>query len=154
MGEKIKGVRDFDTHRTNPFVGKAELANSDGTVRMVSSESGSHITRHRDVMSGWDERYTQTLQKYFGLGKSGICVLRYFLQLTDIEDNKVTIDLKECARVAGYQSVQSVFHGLGELLDKQFIARSGRHNLYFLNPIIFTKVNNIELTESFYNSPS
>lgn len=88
------------------------------------------------------------LKALFGLTQAGVRVFGYFMEQSTFHD-KVEFNLQDCLEFTGYSSKDSVFRGLAELLDNQFIARTNKAYFYYINPQIFYKGDRIVLVTEY-----
>ena len=54
-------------------------------------------------------------------------------------DNLLQFDLENCLIETGYQSKPSIFSAIGELLEKEWIAKTKNQFVYWINPKLFYK---------------
>jgi hypothetical protein len=99
---------------------------------------------------------SNTIKEKLGITKGGINMFKYLFSLfrevsLNASDEECSMTLKvifeDCRDAIGYNSTQSVWNGLAELLDKDIIARSAVPGVYFLNPNFFLLTETIIVTE-------
>lgn len=173
-----KGVRSFPTYNINPFLDNLNVTSEDKKVIVqpsIRTENSCDIIvfhKEHDIFG----KFNKVLEEKFNLTSCAVGVLSYLRQqffikqriskvnkekskeednelLTNIDEYLINIDCTDCMNYMGYSSVQSVFNGLSELLDVQFIARSHNNNVYHLNPNIFLPIENLSITENYGYSP-
>ncbi len=158
MSEKGKGIRDFPVNRTNPFKeGKFFNENKSLTLDIAAggkSQVQQTVTHHQKISSEDAlDMFGETLKSKLGVTRGGVTLFKFLYQQVQagkiINDDgyQIDVDFKNCMIECGYQSTQSVFNGLAELLDLDIIARSGNTGMYFLNTNFFIPANSLIITE-------
>lgn len=157
MAKKSKyiGIRGMPEFEKNPFVEKAIddirrvkkqqiIRSTDGAevhtvVDMTSGDVVAHQAFYRQVEV--DEKkfaklYLSEFESFWGLSKPAIRVFGYILSMIKPNDDKFYFDMEECKSHTKYGSSKSVLDGLSNLIECQIIAKSTKHYLYFINPMI------------------
>jgi hypothetical protein len=66
-----------------------------------------------------------------------------------VSKDQVLFDLKDCMKFTGYNSKQSVYLGVSELLKNNFIARTPKAYTFFINPSIFFNGNRLVMVNEY-----
>lgn len=165
-----KTISDFATHKTNPFLTDAlpyikekkaltKFVPQDGTFLLNQAGDVSpalavhHVMKHVDT-----QQYTKVfggfMREKYGLNKSGLKVLElYFWQKIKKDSDLVDFSLIDCKKICGFKTAQSVYDGLAQLLEKEFIARTEQHHRYYINPMMFFNGNRIILVKEIIKEP-
>lgn len=157
-----KGVKSFQEYKTNPFLEGLTIKTKNqitsiarSPLTVLNPETGElHETAfmHTKKMVDNDEFvkvFKAHLQLFFNLSQRALRVLGYFASALKINDDRVYFDLSDCKEYTKYSATQSIFLGLGELLDKKAIARSDKTNIYFINPAILFNGNRLVVMQEF-----
>ena len=115
MNHTSFGLKRFTKNRVNPFEG-----NFSNKLPENGDSEGVQISK-------------QYLSKIFGLSRTGIRLLSYFISNQSSNSNTVYFNLRECELNCGLNNKRSIYNGLIELLGEEIIARSNNENIYFLN---------------------
>ena len=73
----------------------------------------------------------------FDLSKAAIKVFSYITIASKPNKDRVFFDMKECKKHTGYKTHQPINTGLSELIERDFIARTDKSYLYYINPTMF-----------------
>lgn len=161
---KIKMIRDYPVKIKSPFklVGFDVSKNKDNSFS-ISVEPKKENPRKKNLVNFHEinqdealEILTSSLQDKLSIALSGVNVFKYIFKNLKINakgknkyDMLFKMDFEDCRDYNGYVSAQSVWHGLGELLDKDIIARSKTPGSYFLNPNYFLPTSTISVTDCY-----
>ena len=80
--------------------------------------------------------YIRTMHAFRDLSKTGLRFLLYVFHKMPQDRDYILFDMKEAKEITGYKSEKSIFTGLGELIECEFLARSNKPYLYYINPTI------------------
>lgn len=146
-----KGVREFPQHSISPFfkglyqvktrnkifaVGK-QYSLFDHKSGEIEVDKTAFIGMRKVVDKGeFVKIYRGAIQALFDLSLKAQRVYGYFMEAMRINDHAVLFDQTECMEHTGYKSKVSVWEGVAELLEKGFIARATKQNVFFVNPEI------------------
>lgn len=158
-----KTIRDYPIKKSNPFIQKNDnegyiSRNKSFSVNVVpngETDSMSLTGIHKVHKDKALEILGEILREKLDITKGGINVFKYIYNNIDKveqsnEDGEIMtfkVNFDDCRDVCGYNSTQSVWYGLAELLDKDIIARSGVPGVYYLNPNFFHPAGSIVVTE-------
>ena len=154
MEIKKKGVSDFPENRENPFLqqltvpvksrSQAVATNkNDIIVNTITGEQKDGALFLASKKTVDSEEFAKVFQgamaTLFGLSKAAQRVFNYLLFITRPSQDTLLFRIEDCKQATTYNSIQTIYSGLAELLDNQFIAKSDITNVYFINPQIFYK---------------
>jgi hypothetical protein len=160
---KIKMIRDYPIKIKSPFkLAGFDISKSKDGNFYVSVEPKKEKPLKKNLVNFHEINETEaleilksSLQEKLGVALSGVNVFEYIFKNIKTKgkskkyDMLFKMDFEDCRNYNGYVSAQSVWHGLGELLDKDIIARSKTPGSYFLNPNYFLPTNTISVTECY-----
>jgi hypothetical protein len=155
--EKAGGIKDFPVHTENPFLERLRYESrgkgvsiSKGAIPLsvvgdenlrqeaYKSEAQAFISIRKEVDTAkFTKIFLQNIQEMFKLKNPGLRVFGYFLNASKINDDKVLFSLEDCMEFCGYKTGTSVYKGLRELLENEFVARTKQPNVYYINLAIF-----------------
>lgn len=93
--------------------------------------------------------YLSRFPAFFDLKPQAIKVFGYILnQLIPNRDEFIFL-IEDCMEYTKYKGKASIFIGLGQLLEKEIIARGRADNLYFINPMIVFNGNRISFVDTY-----
>jgi hypothetical protein len=156
-----KSVTDFPRHDKNPFMQEL-LYMRKSRNKIVASTKGEHIldadtgeiregefTRAVIVERVDNEQFIRVFDNYlttiFDLSKRALMVLKYTMTALKFNDDRIYFDVQEAKTATGYNSRETIFKGLAELIDKGVLARTDKVNFYFINPKAFVRGNRIDM---------
>jgi len=158
-------LKNFDSNETNPFleslittiqVGNRNIIAGSANKLLVNKKTGE-VEAHTVFMknqkvdkNNFIKIYVQDLSSFFDLSSSGMRVLLYIFAITRIGIDTVYFDIRDCKKFTKYSSKTTINSGLAQLLEKKFIARTTKVNLYFINPTFFFNGNRISFINSYY----
>lgn len=158
-----KGLSDFPKHERNPFMeemlymraGRNKIVAAGKIYGTYDQSTGevqeNNIMRSVIVERVDNEQFVKVFDAYlntlFDLSKRASSVLKYLMNSLKFNDDSVLFSLKEAMKVTGYNSKETIFKGLAELVDKDVIARSDQFNLYFINPKVFVRGNRLDMVK-------
>jgi hypothetical protein len=150
-------LADFEFNKENPFLKQSLEVIQENAVKRyktASKTSQKAILQAIDPNTGELLGHTQFIRQievdeqqfaklylsgfpqFFELKPQAIRVFGYILnQLTPNKDEFVFV-LEDCVEYTGYKGKSSVFIGLGDLVEKQIIARGKTEFLYYINPMV------------------
>lgn len=152
--EELVSLKNVKGHDENPFIvelkGKMYLQPRANTIiakgqGITDLETGEII--QDDVLIGkrkvvdksqFAKIYASEISILFGLSKTAINVLVYFMKVMDY-DNKVLFDYRKEFKKLGYKTEIMPLKGLRELLTKNIIAAHTISSVYWINPTIVCK---------------
>lgn len=150
--ELMKGLSEYPTHKENPYVRSLVIPSRNKTIAISNKQLGLFNPRTGDIeeenigFMGIRKRvdteefvkiYKGQIQAIFELSNRAIKVFGYFMNTTKISGDTVIFRLKDCQEYTGYNSKASITGGIAELLEKEFIARTSDHFMYYINPAKF-----------------
>ena len=147
-----KGITTFPTFDCNPYTSNLIVPSRNKTIALSNhrltlfdsktgevqgEEAGFMGLRKRVDTEEFVKIYKDQLQSMFDLSTAAYKVLGYFMFASRISSDKVVFTLKECKEYTGYTSKVSINTGVSELLEKEFVARTDEHFIYYINPAKF-----------------
>jgi hypothetical protein len=150
----MKMIRDYDKHVYNPFLTNENYLTKDNTFSVSASnkDEARNVTGvHKISKDQAIELMSGIIKDKLDITRGGINIFRYLFSKLELFEGEysmtVKIDFNDCKNDIGYDSTQSVWNGLAELLDKDIIARSSVPGVYFLNSNFFLLTETIVVTE-------
>ena len=147
-----KGVTEYPTHRSNPYLSSLVIPSRNKTIAISNKQLNLFDPKTGEVeennigFMGLRKRvdteefvkiFKGQIQALFELSNRAIKVFGYFMEATRISKDTVIFDLSECIEYTGYKSKNTLNLAIAELLEKEFIARTGSHYKYYINPAKF-----------------
>lgn len=155
-----KKIADFPINRNTPFVN--DKFSKDGNNFSLTNDIKNGVIlnlveTHKIKRENAVDVIVNVLSEKLQISRSGINLFRYiYLNAKYEKDNPedydilpIKIDYKKSMLEMGYNSIQSVYNALIELLEKNIIARTGLEKVYFINPIFFVPPEKILVTEHY-----
>lgn len=158
----MKGVTDYPTHKANPYVHSLVIPSRNKTIAISNKQLslfnpktgaieedniGFMGLRKRVDTEEFVKIYKSQIQSLFELSSRAGKVFGYLMEATKISSDTVIFDLEECKEFTGYKSKNSIILAISELLEKEFIARTGSHYKYYINPAKFFNGDRLVLFE-------
>jgi len=148
---KYKKLTSFAVNDKNPFIEDILEIEISNRRKMIAGKSSSLIVDREGEVIG--EQVFAILEKVdrasftkvfkrgwlgmFDLSKAAIKVFSYITIASKPNKDRVFFDMKECKEHTGYKTHQPINTGLAELIEKEFIARTDKSYLYYVNPTMF-----------------
>lgn len=160
---EIRKLTDFPEMVENPFINELVVPQKSKTNVIATKNGGAILNMNtgqidddtlflaqRKVLDKepFIKLFQSQLKALFGLTQAGVRVFGYFMEQSTFGD-KVEFNLQDCLNFTGYNSKDSVFRGLAELLENDFIARTNKTYFYYINPQIFYKGDRIVLVTEY-----
>jgi hypothetical protein len=154
-----KGVRDFPRNSENPFLPNLLFPTKKSNA-IISSKSEKVLV---DMQTGQiddslfiavrkeidKEQFVKIFQNHmqaiFDLSRKALKVFSYIASVVEFSD-KIIFEIEKCSKHTGYTKA-TIFSGLAELLEKEFIAKSTVQNVYYINPQIFYRGDRLVLIQ-------
>ena len=136
-----KGVTGYPTHKSNPYLStlvvpsrNKTIAISNKQLSLFDSKTGEEIEsgvnfmgiRKRVDTEEFVKIYKGQIKAMFDLSNRAFKAFGYFMEATKISTDVVIFDLEECMDYTGYKSKNTLNLAITELLEKEFIARTGK----------------------------
>ncbi len=148
-------LRKSIKHKENPFIGKvcttiktkkkygASLKNNEAIFNTETAEISDKHVESKIVTLVDDAKFVKIFQDgiagIYELTNAGKRVFRLLLEIVQENQGRDTIYMHhtdtERSEIHKMSKV-TYFRGLGELVDKEFLASSDRTGMYFLNPLM------------------
>jgi hypothetical protein len=153
MATKPKGVREFPKFKESPFFnGVMRNVKTGNKIVAIGREQYSLFSNHtgekvenstafvgvRQVVDKgqFTKLYIGSIKELFKLSPRAQAVYGYLMEAQQMNDHQVYFSPERCAEETGYKTPKSLYEGIAELLEKDFIARASDTNFFFLNPQI------------------
>ena len=152
MSTQTKGVTKYPTHKRNPYVSSLVVPSRNKTIAISNQQLGLFDAKTGEEMSesvsfmGLRKRvdtgefvkiYKNQMKTLFDLSKRAYTIFGYFIDATRINKDTVFFNYEDCMKYSGYKSKNTLNLGITELLEKEFIARTSNHYMYYINPAKF-----------------
>lgn len=160
------GVRDAETFSTNPFMGDLTVVTR--PKRLTVSRNSSIIDQSTGEVEGFTEIaqvvlvdeaqfvkvFTKDLAVWFDLSKSALRVFGFVMATTQkhIGSDLIYLNFKTEEAKQFVTSKRSIYDGLAELIDKQFIAKHESSGWYFINPSMIFNGNRARFVKEYRKS--
>lgn len=149
--KKEKGIREFPVHTTNPYLPNLIVPSKKRTISIASDKSLGLLDFETGVITdtafiGIRKRvdseefvkiFKGQIQALFELSTAAMRVFGYFMDATRFGKDSIYFSIKECMQYTKYKSQNSINIGISELLAKEFVAKSDKQNIFFINPSKF-----------------
>jgi hypothetical protein len=166
---KYSGIRHYPKHKENPFMKAALIKVGEHTVKktrvqrstnkavinQVINQDGESVgyTSFMEYIELDDDKFTKVFTDYVGylwdLGKPATRVLTFIqTQLIPHKDRFVFL-VDKAEEFTKYKGKKLIYEGLGQLIDKEIIARTEREWEYFINPQIIFNGNRLTMAKTF-----
>lgn len=146
--ETMKGIKSYEKYNTNPYLNTLVIPTRNKTIALANKQLSLFDNRTGEVeenigFMGLRRRvdteefvkiYKAQIQALFDLSPRALKVFGYFMETTRISTDTVIFRHNDCMKYTGYSSKASVNHAISELLEKEFIARTQDHFVYYVNP--------------------
>lgn len=145
-----------ELNRENPFLKEAIEQIQSGIVKKYKNTSGTSrnailqaVNSEGEVMGHTsfiqqievDEQqftkiYLSQFSAFFNLKSQAIKVFGYIMTKLNPKQDMFIFLMEECLEYTKYTSKNSIWIGLGSLVEEKIIARGPAESLYFINPMI------------------
>lgn len=152
-----KKITSFPVNRSNPFLNDTSYTtdSEDFSITLNSQEMvvRNFIGINKSSQSDILDKIVELIGDKLSITKAGLNLIKYiYINAKFDEDNDseflpIKIDYRNSMVEMGYNSIQSVYTALLELLEKKIIARTAVEKIYFINPVFFIPAKKILITE-------
>jgi len=160
MNDGKKIINSYPNNRKTPFSKKKSYITKDNSFSITTSLDDEVTCNLVGVQKISKEdainKIIDVLEDKLEISKSGINLFRYIYLNAKYKKSEILpikIDYKDSMIDMGYNSFQSVYNALLELLDKNIIARTGVEKIYYINPTFFAPVERVLITEYYKLEP-
>ena len=150
--EKSMSIRSFAEFSENPFLGNLNVPlvpkenmyvkKDEAIINLVDQELKNDVLLAGKISYVDAEHFVNIfvneIHAIFDLGKAAQKVFAYMLARIKYYD-LLHFDIENCLIETGYKSRPPIFSAIGELLEKQFIAKTKNQFVYWINPKLFYK---------------
>ena len=153
---KVKKITDFEKNIENPFLKEAVQQIQSGIVKKYKNTSGTsrgailqavnsegelvgHTSFIRQIEvdeQQFTKIYLSQFSAFFNLKSQAIKVFGYIMTKLNPKQDMFIFLMEECLEYTKYTSKNSIWIGLGSLVEEKIIARGPAESLYFINPMI------------------
>jgi hypothetical protein len=156
MGRKIKNIRSLKGVNQNPFkkelledfqvIKKREYIDQEGrrgvTNTIVNREDEvvgeSRFFRYKKYDSEqFAKVFVSRISAMWDMSKTASRVFSYILSILPKDKDTIYMDVSSAKEFTTYKNDASIWNGMKWLMENDFIAKSDRTNIYFINPTIF-----------------
>ena len=103
-----------------------------------------------------DEQFLKLFHSKFsvflGLGNPGTMVLSYVMSVLEKDKDRFFFSSDDCLKYTGYKHLNSVYSGVGQLIEAKIIARTNMYNFFFINPRVCFNGNRFAILEEYNRS--
>lgn len=156
------GITDYPIYSKNPYMPNLTVPKRNKVVQAVSGTDWSLINTETGEEKGlllairqkvdkqeFVKIYKSQIQLLFNLSSSAFKLFGYLMESLEINKDLIIVDIKEACNYTGYKTRSTIYKALAELLDNQFIARTSKPNVFFINPAIFFNGNRLMLLKEY-----
>jgi hypothetical protein len=166
--EKYIKITAFPKNKENPFMGelldsmtvtrrKKQLTSStNGNHHMVVIDNEGQNVAHAgfyEIQEVDESQFIKVFSTFFamqaGLSRTGREVLAYIMTLLEPRKDTIFIQNDKALHFLGYKTRKSLTTGIGDLLEKDVIARGFFDNEYFINPMIMFNGDRVTFAKTF-----
>lgn len=152
----MPSIKDYEKHDKNPFLGEVVSRKGHKLFRTgdkytlvdkwgeVTNEVGIMTIRREVDKSAFVKLYMERISDIFALEKREYQVFGWIVGKMEKDKSQVHIDRKLCMEQLSI-SKGTLIAGLSGLLEKEFIAKTGTQNIFFINPAIAFNGNRLVL---------
>jgi hypothetical protein len=165
MPKKERSIRSFEEFSENPFLVNLTIPLVPKANMYVKKDEAiinlSDGELKNDVLLAGKSRYVDAehfvkifvneIQAIFDLSKSAQKVFGYMLSRVKYDD-LLHFDIENCLKETGYKSKPPMFSAIGELLEKEFIAKTKNQFVYWINPKLFYKGDRLVVVKEYRKS--
>lgn len=152
--------KNYPVNSVNPFMTLQFLTKDESVIVMASKKKQGviiqNVTHHHKVSKEEClDLFCAAIKEKLELTSGGVRTFRYLYgQVQEsiglsAKNLSLFVDKADCMDKARYTSIQSVFNGINELLEAGIIAKSGKINVYFINPNFFRPADCLIITEHY-----
>jgi len=154
--KEIRNIRSVKGEAKNPFrkelledfqvVKKREYidqAGQKGVTNTIISRDGQEVGESRFFRykkydpEQFAKVFVSRVTAMWDMPKPASRVFSYILKILPKDKDTIYFDMKDCLKYTKYNNETSVWNGIRWLMMNDFVAKSDRTNLYFINPTIF-----------------
>lgn len=139
-------IMTFPTRRKTRIVGQKPLGVHDGeTGEVLPNTHLAQAIIERVDKEEFVKIFNRQLHILFDLSKRASTVLRYFINALPYNQDRVFFDINECKEYTRYNSKQTIYKGIGELVEAGCVARTNNSSLFYINPKVFFKGDRLDM---------
>jgi hypothetical protein len=163
-------LSDWEKYDSNPFVEQAidqiqghvvkkyRNATNTGEKAVLQAFDGNtgevlgHTSFVRQIEVDEDQFtkiYLNNFSAFFGIKEAGIRVFGYIMTRMVPGQDLVIFLMNEAVEYTGYKSKNSIWRGLGELVENKIIARGPSESLYYINPMVVFNGNRVTFAKTY-----
>jgi len=164
---KYSRITDLERHEKNPFVEKAiQEIKSVKKMRHYSPTNKNEmqliVNRQGDVSGETafikhvevdEERfaklYLSEFSAFYDLNKSAIKLFGYILNTLQPNKDYFYFDIEDSMEHTGYRGKNTILNAMTSLINNGIIARSTKHYMYFINPLVVFNGNRIMFAKAY-----
>ena len=164
-------LSDHPTHTSNPFLDQALEEIQGNAVKRYRSSTN---TGEKAILKATDDEgnvlghtrfvrqievdeaqfakvYLNNFSAFYGLKEAGLRVFGYFMEkmMQSPNQDMLIFLMDEALEHTRYTSKNSIWRGLGELVDNDILARGPADTLYYINPMVVFNGNRITFAKTY-----
>lgn len=165
--EKYIKITEFPKNKENPFMGgfldsmtvtrrRKQLLSSNGKHNMLVIDTDDKQVAQAgfyEIQEVDEAQFVKVFATFFamqaGLTRTGREVLAYIMTLLEPRKDTIVIQNDKALHFLGYKTRKSLVAGIGDLLEKEVIARGFFDNEYFINPMIMFNGDRVTFAKTF-----
>lgn len=93
--------------------------------------------------------YLSQFSAFWELSKPAIRVFGYILTVLKPDQDQFYFDMENCLKHTEYTQKNNVMSGLSSLIENGIIARSTRHWIYYINPLVMFNGDRVTFAQTF-----
>lgn len=154
-----KKLSDYGTHTENPFM--IELSKTPLRTKKIKMK-GERLTDDfgeavgtKDIYklqeydpTSYTKVFHENVKEFYQLKDSSFKVFFYMTKILKPNQLKVTFYREECSESIGV-SETTIYRALAELVKNDFIARTTKDHLFFINPNLFFNGDRVRFIKEF-----
>lgn len=164
---KYKSLKSQPEHKENPFVEEAikdikivtktqvVKSRDKREIQMIVSDGGevqgySQFLRFVEVdETQFAKVYLSQFSAFWELSKPAIRVFGYILTVLKPDQDRFYFDMETCLEYTKYTQTNNIMTGLTNLIECGIIARSTRHWIYYINPLVMFNGDRVTFAKTF-----
>jgi intergrase/recombinase len=164
---KYKKLLEQEEFLENPFVEKAideiKIIKKTQTIKpkeraeiQMIVNNGGEVTGHSAFVrfveveeAQFAKLYLAQLSAFWDLSKPALRVFSYILTTLEPKKDQFFFDLDSCLEYTKYSQRNHILTGLSGLIEAGIIARSNKHYIYFINPLVVFNGDRVSFTKTY-----
>lgn len=147
-----KTIEEVKAIKRTQFISPTHKAEVQMIVNMETGEQVGHSAFMRYIEVDDDKftkLYLSEFAAFWDLTKPALRVFGYIINQIKPNSDRFMFDVEECKKYTQYNTYKSIIEGLNRLIDCGIIARSKKHYMYFINPMMFFNGNRLTFAKTY-----